>query len=107
MLSEGLRVEAVGCEMVQTGMRCPVTLLSHFCHTSVTLLSQFKLRLSDSQLQETAGGCTAYRLCMMYRLLYCPQVWDKDVVTDDDVIGRTSWSFCPQEVWMTNQDWSS
>lgn len=41
-------------------------------------------------------------MCVMYRS-YCLQVWDKDVVTDDDVIGRTSWSFCPQKVGLTNK----
>jgi drug/metabolite transporter superfamily protein YnfA len=31
-------------------------------------------------------------------LLHLLQVWDKDMVTDDDVIGRSTWSFCPKEV---------
>jgi hypothetical protein len=26
------------------------------------------------------------------------QVWDKDVVTEDDMIGRASWAFAPREV---------
>lgn len=26
------------------------------------------------------------------------QVWDKDLVTDDDVIGRASWCFNPKDV---------
>lgn len=41
-------------------------------------------------------------MCITY-CSYRLQVWDKDVVTDDDVIGRTSWSFCPQEVGVTGQ----
>jgi hypothetical protein len=37
--------------------------------------------------------------CVLCCAVCCgAQVWDKDVVTDDDVIGRTSWSFSPQEV---------
>jgi len=26
------------------------------------------------------------------------QAWDKDMVTDDDVIGRATWTFNPREV---------
>lgn len=26
------------------------------------------------------------------------EVWDRDMVTDDDLIGRTSWQFVPKEV---------
>jgi hypothetical protein len=26
------------------------------------------------------------------------EVWDKDVVTDDDMMGRSYWTFCPKEV---------